>query len=54
MTATIPRVPKPPMIMRNVRVPAKLWEAAKAKADGEMTSISDVIREALQEYVKRK
>jgi hypothetical protein len=51
---TIPSVAKPPMVMRSIRVPAKLWEAAKAKADEREENISDVIREALERYVKRK
>ena len=39
------------MVMRSVRVPLRLWEAAKAKADGEELNISDVVREALERYV---
>lgn len=50
---TVPTVGKPPMVMRNVRVPLKLWEAAKAKADEQGENISDVIREALERYVRR-
>lgn len=45
---------KPKMVMRSLRVPEKLWEAAKAKADEREENISDVIREALERYVKRK
>jgi hypothetical protein len=40
------------MVMRSVRVPAALWEAAKAKADERHESISDVVREALERYVR--
>lgn len=49
--ATVSVVGKPPMVMRSVRVPLRLWEAAKAKADGEELNISDVVREALERYV---
>ncbi len=52
--STLPRVAKPPMVMRSIRVPAALWEAAKAKADERQENISDVIREALERYVKRR
>ena len=51
---SLPRVAKPNMVLRSVRVPLALWEAAKAKADERQESISDVIREALERYVKRK
>lgn len=51
---TLPRVAKPNMVMRSLRVPADLWEAAKAKADERQENISDVIREALERYVKRR
>lgn len=51
---TVRRVAKPPMVMRSIRVPAKLWDEAKAKADEREESISDVVREALERYVKKK
>lgn len=51
---TVPRVAKIPMVMRSIRVPAALWEAAKQKADDNGESISDVVREALEKYVRRK
>lgn len=55
MTSTsLPRVPKPVMVMRSLRVPEKLWAEAKAKADEREENISDVIREALEKYVKRR
>jgi hypothetical protein len=41
------------MVMRSIRVPLALWNAARAKADEREENISDVIREALQRYVKR-
>jgi hypothetical protein len=44
---------KPPMVMRSLRVPLPLWEAALAKAAERHENISDVIREALERYVKR-
>lgn len=46
--------PKPPMVMRSIRVPAKLWDAARAKAAEREENISDVIREALERYVRRR
>lgn len=48
---TLPPMPKPVMVMRSLRVPEKLWEAAKAKADERQENISDVIRAALEQYV---
>ena len=48
------RVAKPPMVMRSIRVPAKLWEAAMAKAEEREENLSDVIREALERYAKRR
>lgn len=50
---TLPRMAKPKMVMRSLRVPEKLWEAVKAKADEREENISDVIREALERYVRR-
>lgn len=52
-TDTVRRVAKPNMVMKSLRVPAKLWEAAKEVADRREENISDVIREALERYVKR-
>ena len=49
---TLPPMPKKVMVMRSLRVPEKLWEAAKAKADRRQENISDVIRAALENYVK--
>lgn len=54
MTTTLPRVAKPKMVMRSLRVPEKLWEAAKAKADERQENVSDVLRDALERYVKSK
>lgn len=39
------------MVIRTLRVPVELWEAAKAKADGRNETLSDVIRAALTKYV---
>lgn len=49
---TLPPVPKPTMVMRSLRVPEKLWEAAKEKADRQQENISDVIRRLLEHYIK--
>ena len=37
---------------RTVRIEDGLWNAAKAKADAEGVSLSDVIRAALRAYVE--
>lgn len=54
MTPTMSGMAKPRMVMRSFRVAEKLWNDAKAKADERQENISDVIREALERYVKRK
>lgn len=38
--------------LRNVRVPDDLWQAAMAKALERGESLSEVIRRALEKYVK--
>lgn len=38
--------------LRNIRVPDELWEAALAKATDQGTSLSDVIRTLLEDYVE--
>lgn len=43
---------KQPMVARQVRSPAKLWDDAKAAAERNDETISDVIRRALEQYVK--
>lgn len=53
-TDTVGLVTKPPMVMRSLRVPEKLWNQAKDKADERDESISDVVREALERYVRSK
>jgi hypothetical protein len=45
---------KPAMVMRSIRVPLALWTDAKAKADERDENLSDVIREALERYLRRK
>ncbi len=45
---------KPSMVMRSIRVPLALWAAARVKADERQENISDVIRDALERYVKRR
>ena len=39
--------------LRNVRIASQLWEDAKAAAQANGETISDVIRRALTNYVKR-
>lgn len=43
---------KQPMVARQVRSPEKLWDDAKAAAAANDETISDVIRRALEQYVK--
>lgn len=40
--------------LRNIRVPDELWEAAQAKAKREGRNVSEVVRELLARWVKRK
>ncbi len=49
---TVPNKPKTPL--RSFRIPTDLYEAAQAKAAGKGESVSDVVRRALERYVKRK
>ena len=39
--------------LRAVRVPDELWDAARTRAQEEGRPLSEVIREALAEYVTR-
>ena len=41
-----------PMTQHTVRVPADVWEAALVVTDEQRTTISDVLRDALSDYVK--
>ena len=50
-TERVPNQPKTPQ--RAVRVPDDLWRAARAVAKSRGEALSDVIRDALREYVKR-
>lgn len=49
---TVDDMGKKPMVMRSIRVPLKLWEAAKARADAEEKDISEVVRELIANYVE--
>ena len=49
---TLSAVPKPKMVMRSLRVPEKLWNKAKDKADREQSDISTKVRELLEQYVQ--
>lgn len=51
--ATMRRMAKPPMVQKTYRVPKTLYEAAMQRAEEEQENLSDVIRAALEEYVKR-
>ena len=50
-TEQVPNQPKTPQ--RAIRVPDDLWRAAQAVAKERGETLSDVIREALGEYVRR-
>lgn len=53
--ANVPDVPNQPKTpQRSVRVPDEIWHAAKERADAEGRTLSDVVREALAAYAKRK
>jgi predicted DNA-binding protein len=38
---------------RAIRIPDDLWEAALAKAEANGDTVSDIVRRALERYVKR-
>jgi len=44
---------KQPMVVRNIRVTARLWDDAKAAAEQNDETISDVVRRALTDYVEK-
>lgn len=48
----VPNAPKTPL--RSIRVPDALWKAAQEKAAERGESVSDVIRAALERYVKSR
>ena len=45
---------KPKMVMRSIRVPERLWTAAMENAREREENLSDVIRAALERYVRSK
>jgi predicted transcriptional regulator len=49
--AHVPNQPKTPQ--RTVRVPDELWVEVKAVAEQRGDTVSDVVRAALERYVKR-
>jgi hypothetical protein len=52
---TLPRVAKPSMEVNiSFRVSRALRDAAQAKATERQENVSDVLREALERYVRRK
>jgi hypothetical protein len=52
--ATVTRVPNQPKTpMRSFRIPDDVYRAAQAKAAAKGETVSDVIRKALERYVKR-
>jgi hypothetical protein len=52
MMRGVPNTPGTPR--RTIRVPDGLWEAAQAKAGERGDNLSDVIRRALERYVRRR
>lgn len=46
----MPNQPKTPI--RGIRVADELWDAARAKAESAGESVSDVVRRALEIYVR--
>lgn len=43
---------KQPMKSRVIRVPDKLWEAAKKRADQRDETVSEAVRKFLERYVR--
>lgn len=52
VTPVSPNKPKTPL--HSFRVADELWNAAKEKARAEGTTIADVLRDALEKYLKKK
>lgn len=50
----MPNKPRPDNPARAVRVPDGLWHAAQEKATQRGETVSDVIRRALEKYVKER
>ena len=46
--------PRQPMPLRSVRVSDAVWTAAQANADERNENLSEIIRKALERYVKTK
>lgn len=40
--------------IRTVRIPTKLWKAAKVQAKRQDTTVSEVINQALREFTTKK
>jgi predicted HicB family RNase H-like nuclease len=52
--ASVPYVPNAPKTpLRSFRIPDEVYKAAQAKAAAKGESVSDVVRRALERYVKR-
>lgn len=51
--AKVRRMAKPPMVQKTYRIRKELYDAAMEKAEARQENLSDVIREALEKYVKR-
>lgn len=52
---TLPRMAKPSMEVNiSFRVPRALRDAARAKAEERQENVSDVLRDALERYIKKK
>jgi predicted HicB family RNase H-like nuclease len=49
----MPNQPRPGTRAHNIRITDELWEAAIAKAESRGETVSEVIRRALERYVKR-
>lgn len=47
----VPNAPKTPL--RSFRIPDEVYRAAQVKAAAKGESVSDVVRKALERYVKR-
>lgn len=54
MTTSVVAVPNQPKTpMHSFRCPDELWDQAKAVAAGREETVTDVLRKALERYVKR-
>lgn len=55
MTTSLSRVPNQPKTpLRSFRIPDETYRAAQEKAAAKGESVSDVVRKALERYIKRK